>query len=96
MEITADFDNIPKEIARRVGAASIVVAVAWFTDPDLVNVLCRQTGRRRKASTPIQRSSVGTVFSTVQGASRSPFQAATPCASGTPLCRGVPAPARQS
>ena len=47
METTAHFENIPQEIARRLNAATqeIVVAVAWFTDRDLFDVLCRQAGR---------------------------------------------------
>jgi len=47
METTAHFENIPQEIARRLTAATqkIVVAVAWFTDRDLFDVLCRQAGR---------------------------------------------------
>ena len=47
METTAHFENIPQEIAKRLGAATqeIVVAVAWFTDRDLFDVLCRQAGR---------------------------------------------------
>jgi hypothetical protein len=47
METTAHFDNIPQEIARRLAAATqeIVVAVAWFTDRDLFDVLCKQAGR---------------------------------------------------
>jgi len=46
METTAHFENIPQEIARRLTAATqeIVVAVAWFTDRDLFDVLCRQAG----------------------------------------------------
>ena len=47
METTAHFENIPQEIAKRLNAATqeIVVAVAWFTDRDLFDVLCRQAGR---------------------------------------------------
>ena len=47
METTAHFENITQEIARRLNAATqeIVVAVAWFTDRDLFDVLCRQAGR---------------------------------------------------
>ena len=47
METTARFENIPQEIARRLAAATqeIVVAVAWFTDRDLFDVLCKQAGR---------------------------------------------------
>lgn len=47
METAAHFENIPQEIARRLNAATqeIVVAVAWFTDRDLFDVLCRQAGR---------------------------------------------------
>lgn len=47
METTAHFEHIPQEIARRLHAATqeIVVAVAWFTDPGLFDVLCRQAGR---------------------------------------------------
>lgn len=47
METTAHFENIPQELAKRLNAATqeIVVAVAWFTDPDLFDVLCRQAGR---------------------------------------------------
>ena len=47
METTAHFENIPQEIARRLAAATqeIVVAVAWFTDRDLFDVLCKQAGR---------------------------------------------------
>ena len=47
METTAHFENIPQEIAKRLNAATqeIVVAVAWFTDRDLFEVLCRQAGR---------------------------------------------------
>lgn len=47
METTAHFDNIPQEIARRLAAAEseIVAAIAWFTDRELFDVLCRQTGR---------------------------------------------------
>jgi hypothetical protein len=47
METTAHFENIPQEIAKRLSAATqeIVVAVAWFTDRDLFDVLCRQAGR---------------------------------------------------
>jgi hypothetical protein len=47
MDTTAHFQDIPQEIAKRLGAATqeIVVAVAWFTDEVLFNVLCRQAGR---------------------------------------------------
>jgi hypothetical protein len=47
METTAHFENIPQEIARRLAAATqeIVVAVAWFTDRDLFDLLCGQAGR---------------------------------------------------
>jgi hypothetical protein len=47
METTAHFENIPQAIAKRLNAATqeIVVAVAWFTDPELFDVLCRQAGR---------------------------------------------------
>jgi hypothetical protein len=47
METTAYFENIPREIAKRLRAATqeIVVAVAWFTDQDLFDELCRQAGR---------------------------------------------------
>jgi hypothetical protein len=47
METTAHFENIPQEIAKRLNAATqeIVAAVAWFTDRDLFDVLCRQAGR---------------------------------------------------
>lgn len=47
LETTAHFENIPQEITKRLNAATqdIVVAVAWFTDPDLFDVLCRQAGR---------------------------------------------------
>ena len=50
METTAYFENIPQEIARRLGAGTqeIVVAVAWFTDRDLFDVLCKQAGRGLK------------------------------------------------
>jgi len=46
METAAHFANIPQEITKRLRAATqeIVVAVAWFTDPDLFDVLCRQAG----------------------------------------------------
>ncbi len=51
METTAHFDNIPQEIARRLAAATqeIVVAVAWFTDRDLFDVLCKWVGRVSEA-----------------------------------------------
>ena len=47
METTAHFENIPQVIAKRLNAATqeVVVAVAWFTDPELFDVLCRQAGR---------------------------------------------------
>ncbi len=47
MDTTAHFENIPQEIAKRLNAATqeIVVAVAWFTDRDLFDVLCKQAGR---------------------------------------------------
>ncbi len=47
METTAHFENIPEEIAKRLSRATheIVVAVAWFTDRDLFDVLCKQAGR---------------------------------------------------
>lgn len=47
METTAHFDGISAEIARhlRVAAREIVVAVAWFTDRTLFDLLCQQAGR---------------------------------------------------
>lgn len=47
METTAYFENISQEIGRRLDAATqeIVIAVAWFTDRDLFDVLCKQAGR---------------------------------------------------
>ncbi|NEX20290.1 hypothetical protein G3480_08175 [Thiorhodococcus mannitoliphagus] len=47
METTAHFENIPKEIAKRLTAASahIAIAVTRFTDRDLFDLLCRQAGR---------------------------------------------------
>lgn len=46
METTAHFENIPQEIARRLGAAEseIVAAVAWFTDSEAFEVLSRHAG----------------------------------------------------
>lgn len=50
MDTTAHFQGIPQEIAKRLGSATqeIVVAVAWFTDQDLFDVLSRQAGRGRR------------------------------------------------
>jgi hypothetical protein len=47
MEATAHFDDILQAITKRLVAATqeIVVAVAWFTDRDLFDLLCRQAGR---------------------------------------------------
>ncbi len=47
METTAHFENITQEITKRLNAATheIVVAVAWFTDRDFLDVLCKQAGR---------------------------------------------------
>jgi hypothetical protein len=46
METTAFFDGIAEEISKRLGAAEheITAAVAWFTDSDLFEILCRKAG----------------------------------------------------
>jgi predicted thioesterase len=55
METFAHFENIPWEIGRHLGTASaeIVVAVAWFTDSELFDVLCRQAGRGVRVSVAV-------------------------------------------
>jgi hypothetical protein len=55
METFAYFENIPFEIGRHLGTASaeIVVAVAWFTDPELCDLLCRQAGRGIRVSVAV-------------------------------------------
>ena len=70
METTAHFENIPQEIARRLAAATqeIVVAVAWFTDRDLFDVLCKQAGRGLGSVSP----SWTTASTSVPAASTSP------------------------
>jgi hypothetical protein len=46
METPAHFESIPQEIRKYLGqtSAEIVVAVAWFTDSELFDALCRQAG----------------------------------------------------
>jgi hypothetical protein len=55
METFAHFENIPREIGKHLGTASaeIVVAVAWFTDSDLFDLLCRQAGRGVRVSVAV-------------------------------------------
>jgi len=47
MEVTAHFENIHSALLRYLGESrsSIVAAVAWFTDHDIYDVLCRQAGK---------------------------------------------------
>jgi hypothetical protein len=70
MESTAYFENIPQEIARRLRAATqqIVVAVAWFTDRDLFDVLCKQAGRGLRVRPAVLNDRINV------GASRVNFQ----------------------
>ncbi len=50
METNAFFDDISARIAQRLRAATheIIAAVAWFTDPELFDALCRQAGQGRR------------------------------------------------
>lgn len=47
METTAHFDNIQQEVSRQLGAATeeILIAVDWFADRVLFDILCQQAGR---------------------------------------------------
>jgi hypothetical protein len=55
METFANFDDIPQQIAKQRGASSaeVVVSVAWFTDPELFDLLCRQAGRGIRVSVAV-------------------------------------------
>ncbi len=52
MELQAHFNNIHNVIINNIKAAKaeIIVAVAWFTDQDIFNVLCKKSGLGVKVS----------------------------------------------
>ena len=62
MDTTAHFENISQEIAKRLNEATheIVAAVAWFTDADLFNVLCKQAGRGLRVRLAVQKDQINT------------------------------------
>lgn len=60
MDTTAHFENISQEIAKHLGEATheIVAAIAWFTDPELFDVMCKQAGRGLRVRLAVQKDQI--------------------------------------